>query len=261
MRLAQTTLWLVLVTAAVLLAGCRKSTVSSQPTTDRLTIDAVHAGGQSITIDGALDEPIWGATGGSGAFVAPGSGNPVNDSPVAGETHVAWDDDALYVAFRVDDGSAASPNAADAVDPHIWESASGVEVMLQPGDPGDNRHYYEIQVDVNRAVWDTQFDDYNAPIADGPGGRRFGHQGWSANLERAVAVRPGAGYTVEMALPWASLDSDRTAVPPQVDDVWRANFYSFRDGQRQALAWAPTMGEGNFHYAPRFGRIRFVRSR
>jgi hypothetical protein len=36
------------------------------------------------------------------------------------------------------------------------------------------------------------------------------------------------------------------------------NVYSFRDGQRDSLAWSPTLGQGNFHFAPRFGRVIFV---
>jgi hypothetical protein len=47
---------------------------------------------------------------------------------------------------------------------------------------------------------------------------------------------------------------------PSQGDVWRVNLYSFRDGQRQALAWSPILGEGNFHRASRFGRLRFAAS-
>jgi hypothetical protein len=35
------------------------------------------------------------------------------------------------------------------------------------------------------------------------------------------------------------------------------NFYSFRDGQRDSLAWSPIQGQGNFHRAARFGRVTF----
>ena len=64
-------------------------------------------------------------------------------------------------------------------------------------------------------------------------------------------------YTIELALPWDTLASPNAGAPPHEGDVWRMNFYSFRDGQRDALAWSPTLGQGNFHRSARFGRVRF----
>ena len=127
-----------------------------------------------------------------------------------------------------------------------------------PGDHGDNRTYFEVQVGVNREVWDTRFDDYNRPITGPRGKRRFGHQSWKSGIERAVHVDRAAGrYTLELALPWRALASKRAATPPKAGDVWRMNFYTFRDGQRHALGWSALLGKGNFHRASRFGRVRF----
>ena len=144
------------------------------------------------------------------------------------------------------------------MDPHLWERSSAVEVMIQPGDPGNNSHYYELQVDPAGAVWDTRFEDYNRPITAGPeGGRRFGHQDWSSRVQKGIVIDRAAGrYTIELALPWDTLASPNASAPPREGDVWRMNFYSFRDGQRDALAWSPTLGQGNFHLSARFGRVR-----
>jgi hypothetical protein len=133
--------------------------------------------------------------------------------------------------------------------------------MLQPGDPGDNRDYFELQIDAHGAVFDSHFEDYNSPITGTGPARRFGHMEWSSELERAVHVQPQSFYAIEAALPWKSLIgavSPRVQVPPRPGDIWRINLYSFRDGQRRALAWSPLRGQGNFHRASRFGRIRFV---
>jgi hypothetical protein len=129
--------------------------------------------------------------------------------------------------------------------------------MMQPGDPGDNRDYYELQVDVNGAVFDSHFDDYNAPKTGTGPDTRFGHQEFESHVQRAVYKGRGF-YAVELAYPWASLAPARVAVPPKPGDVWRINLYSFRDGQRHALAWSPLRGRGNFHRAERFGRIKFT---
>jgi len=221
-------------------------------------LHAKHVSPSAITIDGRLDEALWQQTGATGPFVSPGSGEEVADSPVQAQGYFAWSDESLYVAVVVEDSNPNSPFTADAVDPHLWEQSAAIEVMIQPGDPGDNQNYYEIQVDTARAVWDTRFDDYNSPITGSGANRQFGHQDWDAQLERAVVVEDER-YTIELALPWSTLSDERTAIPPGDGDVWRINLYSFRDGQRHALAWSPILGEGNFHKSSRFGHVAFDR--
>ena len=210
------------------------------------------------TIDGKLDEPMWRSATVLGPFVDTGDGDVVSSHhPVAATARVGWDQDRFYLGFVVGDGQPTAPFQRDDVDPHLWASASAVEIMLQPGDPHDNRDYYEIQVDTVGAVFDTHWDDYLTPLQGGPSDRIFGHQDWSCAAERAATVDPGHSYTLEIALPWSSLAPGRTPIPPRPGDVWRLNLYSFRDGQRQALGWSPIRGEGNFHRSSRFGRVRF----
>jgi hypothetical protein len=236
---------------------------SSSPTADRSdgTIPSVHAthlDANAIHIDGRLDEPAWQRAGQTGAFVDPGQGHARRSSDVNATARIAWDDTNLYLGVIVDDRNPASPFNRTDVDPHLWERASAIEVMLQPGDLGDNRDYYELQVDVNGAVWDTHFDDYNRPITMAPDGQRFGHQAWESEVQRAVTIDRSAGhYTIEVAWPWRSIVNARVAVPPHAGDTWRVNLYSFRDGQRDSMAWSPLQGQGNFHRSSRFGRVTF----
>lgn len=241
-----------------MLGGCQRrggvvgeTTVDGQPArVARFT--------QAPTIDGKLDDAVWRTATLLGPFVDTGDGHAVRAShPVDATARIGWDDQRLYLAFVVADGKPVAPFARDAVDPHLWASASAVEVMLQPGDPGDNRDYYEIQVDTVGAVFDTHWDDYMTPLAGGPADRVYGHQTWSCAAERAATVDPGNGYTLELALPWRALVPGRSAIPPRQGDVWRMNLYSFRDGQSLALGWSPIRGQGNFHRSSRFGRIRF----
>ena len=209
-------------------------------------------------LDGRLDDAAWAAAATLGPLVDPGSGQPVADSPVAAWARAGWDDRALYLGVVVRDRAPGSPFAREEVDPHVWGRSSGIELMLQPGDPGDNRDYYELQVDVAGAVFDSHFDDYNQPLHGEGAARTFGHQDWSSRVERAVFVQRGSFYAVELALPWAQLATARVPVPPRPGDVWRLQLYSFRDGQRYALAWSPIRGQGNFHRSARFGRVRFA---
>lgn len=212
-------------------------------------------------LDGKLDDGAWTGAALLGPLGDPFGGEVPAKSPVAAFARVGWNERALFVGMVVHDGAPTSPFARDDRDPHVWGASSGVELMLQPGDPGDNRDYYELQVDVAGAVFDSRFEDYNQPVTVASGGvgaaRTFGHQDWSSAVERATYVQRGSFWSVELALPWKSIASARVAVPPKPGDVWRVNVYSFRDGQRQSLAWSPLRGQGNFHRASRFGRIRF----
>lgn len=208
-------------------------------------------------LDGTLDDAVWQQAGVAGPFVGPGNGEDAAKHPVAGFAKLGWDDEGLYVGAIVQDKSPFSPFGKDDRDPRIWERSSAVELMIQPGDPGDNRDYYEIQIDVAGAVFDTHWDDYNKPIAGEGAARTFGHEDWSCRAERAITTKEGSFYAIEAKLPWSAFAKGRVAIPPKPGDVWRVNLYSFRDGQRLALAWSPIRGQGNFHRSTRFGRVRF----
>jgi hypothetical protein len=218
---------------------------------------AATAPSPQIVADGRLDDAAWQNAAVLGPLADCGDGRAVSRSPVAAFARMTWDARGLWLGFIVDDDQPTSPFSRDDVDPHVWGASSGIELMLQPGDPGDNRDYYELQIDVHGAVFDSHFEDYNSPITGStPKDRVFGHQDWSSHVERAVTTGKG-WYAIEAMLPWSAIAGARVDVPPKPGDVWRANLYSFRDGQRQALCWSPLRGQGNFHRASRFGRIQF----
>jgi hypothetical protein len=247
-------------TLALALGGCKRDPAWSV-TSARHPGEATLAG-EPLAIprftpaicDGKLDD--WAKAAVLGPLVEPGAGGDARVIPTF--ALAGWDDTRFHLAFVVRDADPVSTFSRADVDPHVWGASSGVEMMLQPGDPGDNKDYYELQVDVNGAVFDSHFDDYNAPITGTAGARTFGHQDWSSQAERAIHVEKGSFYAIEIAIPWSAFAEARVAIPPKPGDVWRMNLYSFRDGQRRALAWSPLRGQGNFHKIARFGRIRFT---
>ncbi|WP_437755414.1 carbohydrate-binding family 9-like protein [Sorangium sp. So ce1389] len=218
------------------------------------------APGAAIAIDGRLDEPAWQAAARTGPFVNVGTGREDRSLPTQGEARLLWDDAFLYVGFDVSDGTITGGFPQGARDPHLWERDT-VEVMIDPDGDGDNKDYYEIQISPQNLVFDSQFDGYNAPRggASGP----FGHEEWSAGLASAVELRgtidddsdEDRGYVVEAKIPWSSFAKARSA-PPSPGDAWRMNFYAMQNNG--GAAWSPILGEGNFHRARRFGRVRFV---
>ncbi|GAC1351397.1 MAG: hypothetical protein NVSMB1_04040 [Polyangiales bacterium] len=219
-------------------------------------LQAPKFGKNEIKLDGKLDEPAWKNAGFTGPFVSPGDGKTPSDHPVNAVAKLGWDDTNLYVGFVVDDKEPVAPFKATEKDPHLWEKSSAVELMVQPGDPGDNKDYYEIQVDTAGAVFDTHWDDYNTPKSEIT--HEFGHMDWSSGVKSGVTIAKGKNYTLDLAVPWASFQKPRTDSPPKPGDTWRINLYSFRDNQSQALAWSPILGKGNFHKSMRFGQVTFV---
>lgn len=238
------------------LTGGAKASAWKPPT---LRVDRMPKG-TSIKIDGKLDEPAWAKAADTGAFVNVGSGKPDKGFPVQGSAKVLWNDQALYVAFDVKDKDVIGGFKKTDKDPQLWTKDT-VEIMIDPDGDGDNKDYYEIQVNPQNLVFDSRFDDYNKPKGgkDGP----FGHQDWSAKLTSAVVVNgtldksddQDVGYTVEMAIPWSSFDKAKKA-PPELGDTWRMNFYAMQNNS--GVAWSPIMGKGNFHRASQFGRVLFA---
>jgi hypothetical protein len=234
------------------------------PSPDPRTIKELGAkrlpAGSAVTIDGKLDEPAWASANSTGPFVEVGSGRESPTAPTLGEAKLLWDDRFLYVAFEISDKRVHGGWPKDAKDPHLWEKDT-VEIMLDPDGDGDNKDYYEIQINPQNLVFDTQYDDYNSPNGGGKG--PFGHEEWSAQLESAVVVHGtldddtdvDRGYTVEAKIPWASFTKAKKA-PPAPWSTWRMNFYAMKNNG--GTAWSPILGQGNFHRATRFGRVRWL---
>ena len=145
--------------------------------------------------------------------------------------------------------------------PKLWMKDT-VEMMTDPDPSGDNKDYYELQINPQNKVFHTQFDDYNSPKTE-PNGP-FGHEDWDPKLKSVVVVHgdldkagTDQGYTVEASIPWAAF-AKAANHPPKGGDTWRMNFYAMQTNG--GVAWSPIMGAGNFHNAQRFGRVTWIAS-
>jgi hypothetical protein len=221
-----------------------------------LRVDKLEKG-VAIRIDGKLDEPAWKTARTAGPFVDVSSGRVNPSSPVAGQVKVLWNDEGILLGFDVKDPDVRGGFGKDEKDPHLWTKDT-IEIMVDPDGDGDNRDYYEIQINPQNLVFDSQFDSYNQPKTE-PNGP-FGHQTWSAKLKSAVSITgtldksddKDEGYVVEAMIPWKSFTKAKK-VPPKTGDTWRMNFYAMQDNG--GAAWSPILGQGNFHKASRFGQV------
>ncbi|HEX3777584.1 MAG TPA: carbohydrate-binding family 9-like protein [Polyangiaceae bacterium] len=210
-----------------------------------------------IKLDGKLDEPAWQTAASTGPLIDVRSGEPNTTFPVNGDVKVMWNDEGIYVGFSVADMDIIGGFKKGDKDPHLWTKDT-VEMMVDPDGDGDNKDYYEIQINPQNLVFDSQFDDYNQPKTE-PNGP-YGHQEWSANLKSAVSLDgtvdksddEDRGYTIEALIPWKSF-SKAAKLPPEIGSSWRINFYAMKNNG--GVSWSPILGQGNFHKASRFGRV------
>jgi hypothetical protein len=191
------------------------------------------------SLDGALDEPLWRALPATAAFVSPdGATLPADRATTA---QLAWDATHLFVAFNVLDDRVENPHRGR--DATLWE-ADVVEIYLDPTGRGEN--YYELQISPDGELFDALFTTRRQPAwAEAAANLTL------AGLKAAVARNP-AGWTVEVAIPWAELPTVGAA--PEADASWGFNLY--RIDQRLMAAWAPAGGD--FHNTSAFGRVRFA---
>ncbi len=215
--------------------------------------------GLRLRLDGKLSEYAWDDAIPM-SFVNVANGKPLNETGLHGTAKMLWDESALYLGVFVKDQDVVGGFDKDAKDPQLWTKDT-VELMIDPDGNGDNKDYYEIQVNPQGLVFDSYFEDYNKPRTE-PNGP-FGHQEWSAKLESAVTVRgtldnskdKDEGYVVEIKIPWTSFDKAKK-VPPEPGSSWRMNVYAMQNNE--GVAWSPILGQGNFHKASRFGKVTFV---
>ncbi len=225
---------------------------------------------EKIVIDGKADDAAWKTAPSTGAFVNVGNGAPDN-GPLGGSVKLAWDAEHLYALFEVRDPAVvggftdakAQPKRHTATgQPMLWTGHT-VEMMLDR--VGDNASYYELQINPQNKVFKSRFAGYNLPRGGDYG--PIGHEDWDPKLKSAVLVKgtldkaddKDEGYVVEVAIPWKAYAfglPEGTDPAPKSGDTWRLNFYAMQDNG--GVAWSPILGQGNFHKAARFGRVRFL---
>ncbi len=109
-----------------------------------------------------------------------------------------------YVGFT---DAKSQPNDFTATgQPKLWTKDT-IEMMVDPDPSGDNKDYYELQINPQNKVFHSQFDTLEQPNG-GPNGP-FGHEDWDPKLKSAVTLQKGpdgkiTGYMVEAAIPWAA---------------------------------------------------------
>ncbi len=198
-------------------------------------------------IDGDLSDDAWK---GAPEVTLRGSfdGRTVSTRTTA---RLVWDDEALYVAFDVEDPDIWG-TLRQRDDPIYTEEV--VEIFLDAN--ADGRTYNELQVSPHNVIFDAYF----------PARRQGMDLSWDSQLQSAVKVRGtlddpsdrDEGWTVEMRIPYEPL-AEVPNVPPRPGDRWRMNLYRLEHPRRRGVegqSFSPLF-VGDFHALPRFGWLVF----
>jgi hypothetical protein len=228
------------------------------------------AAGEKIVVDGKADDKVWGGAASTGPFVDVGTGKANTSFPVNGSAKLAWDDEHMYVLIEVKDPDVigyftdkqSQPADFTATGQPMTWTKDTAEIMIDPDGDGDNKNYYEIQINPTNKVFKSQFDAYNTPKTEPQG--PFGHEEWDPKMKSAVVVKgtvdksddKDEGYVVEASIPWAAFEKGAKNRPPKAGDTWRMNFYAMKNNG--GTAWSPILGQGNFHKATRFGKVTWA---
>jgi hypothetical protein len=225
-------------------------------------------------IDGQLNDPSWEQAPWSDYFEdIEGAKKPV--PPLKTRMKMVWNDSCLFVAAELEE-------------PHVWASLlqrdaiiyhdNDFEVFIDPDN--DTHQYFEIEVNAFNTIFDLLL---TKPYRNG-GAALIPYD--VTSLQSAVHVqgslnKPGdtdRGWTVEMAIPFRSINFGNYWKAPVEGTVWRINFsrvqwdsevindkYSKKkNNQGRYLpehnwVWSP-QGVINMHFPERWGYLQFTRN-
>ena len=205
-----------------------------------------------ITVDGRLTEFTWRIANRVGDFR--NIREPESRDVPPTQAALAWDDRNLYVMFVCEDPQPWSDMFER--DMHLWEQEV-VEVFLDPD--GDGEDYPELEVSPHNVVVDLLIPAPGKVPADEAAR-------WNIEGLRTAVGKDGAGWSVEMAIPWASLGEAGVSGAPRIGERWRVGLYRIErpgglsqdrdDSNDKFLAWSVTAR--SFHEPWRFGVVEFV---
>jgi hypothetical protein len=229
--------------------------------------------GRAITplvIDGKLDDQAWKEAPWTDDFVdIEGDARP--RPRFRTRAKMLWDDTYFYVA-------------AELMEPHVWGTLTkhdsvifqdnDFEVFIDPD--GDNHEYYELEINALNTEWDLLLEK---PYRDGgPAVDAWEIPGLKTATHVNGRINDPAGedqsWTVELAIPWSSLEPRaHRPSPPRDGDQWRVNFSRVewqhtiegqkyrkvpkdKDHPEDNWVWSP-QGVVDMHRPSRWGFVQF----
>lgn len=223
----------------------------AKPRPQPLAIASKLPAGQTITVDGKLDDAAWANLQWTPWWTPPdGSNGPAPRT----RARFTWDDTTLYVGVEAEDTDVWTTFVDR--DSNTWEQEV-IEMFIDAD--GDQKDYLELQVTPANVVFDARFPTHRSDLAAA--------RAWNMTGMRTAAFVEGTlnqredqdtGYSIEMAIPFAEVPGAKPTATH--GDLWRVNLFRWdfpKAGRQVAAAFSPPV-VGDFHALDRFGRLRFV---
>lgn len=208
----------------------------------------------SITIDGRLDDASWQSADLISAFtLSDGSGLASRNT----SARLCWDSRYLYIAFECDDPDIWG-TMLNRDDPIFDEEV--VETFIDSGSTLTD--YHEFQMSPLGTLFDAVVRNPTGDRAQMTVDRTWDCDGWltGVGIDGTVNDRsiPDRGWTVEWAIPFASLKGAPNT-PPRDGDAWRINLFRIDlTPTPEFSCWSPTMRvPPDFHVPRAFGTLLF----
>ena len=190
-------------------------------------------------LDGSLDDPAWRAAPWSPAFVD--IEGAVKSAPrFRTRMKMLWDDRYLYVGAELEEPQVwATLTQRDAVIFHD----NDFEMFIDPD--GDAKQYVELEINALNTVWDLFLEK---PYRDGGSAdNAFDVAGLITGVKVHGTLNDptdtDSGWTVTLALPWASLErASHTRSAPRPGQTWRINY--------SRVEWRTTVDNGRYVKVP-----------
>ena len=204
--------------ASLLLAGAEEAGAgqASPETGNRRTIVAVRLPeGESIALDGRLDEPVWSRAVPGGDFVQidPDNGMPATEKT---EVRIAFDADALYLGITCYDS-----------EPDAWIA---YQRRRDEGLPSDDKIRWTIDTFLDART--GYFFEMNplGHMADALLGLNGNNRAWDG-IWNARARRSEIGWTLEVELPFRTFNFNPN------NDTWGINFERTVQRKNEVSIW------------------------
>jgi len=221
-------------------------------------------------VDGRLDEQAWDSAAWSPLFVDIRGGGAAKPR-FATRMKMIWNHQFLFVGAQMQEPDLwGTIRTRDSV---IYRD-NDFEVFIDPD--GDSRKYVELEINALGTVWDLLL--MRTYKEGGPAITSWNIKGLQSAVHLDGTINNPAdqdsGWTVEIAIPWATFDTLGTmSVPPRPGDQWRMNFsrvewkletvageYRKPHQKEDNWVWSP-QGVVNMHLPDRWGTVVFVNPR
>jgi len=207
----------------------------------------IHKTKKQIIVDGNLSD--W-ETPFLGPFVVHNSGEKTAQNTFVS---LSWNEENLYIAYNCKDSNIiGKPQIKDA---QIFYTDDLVEIFMDPD--GDGQNYVEIGVNA----FSTNYDLLLKCISAQCGGWKT-EIGFNIKGMETVSNINSEGYTVEIKIPFASLEKIKNAnfIKPKAGTKWRGNTFRIDYGKSiEYLALQPYKSlKFGFHQPAEFAVFEFV---